>query len=96
MLRFPFGDKLEHVIAFGSIEAWFSQLYETRLKRLILIVSLLVGALGLEIGQRLLGGYALLEWGDVVASWFGIMLAGWLIDNSGVDGFLARLEGKIL
>ena len=96
VLHFTFGDKLEHIAAFACVQAWFSQLYVSRRRRLILLLVFMVVALALELGQRLIGGYPELEWGDVLASWCGLLLAAWAMNSARADGFLRKLELKLL
>jgi len=96
VLHFAFGDKVEHIAAFACVQAWFSQLYVSRRRRLMLLLVFMVAALALELGQRLIGGYPQLEWGDVLASWCGLLLAAWVVNNTRADGFLRKLESKLL
>jgi len=90
------GDKLEHIAAFACIQLWFSQLYSAPSHRRLLLVVFLTLALGLEVGQRLIGGYPQLEWGDVLASWGGLLLAAWAVKVTPIGSSLMWLQRTLL
>ena len=77
--NFSAGDKIEHILGFMAPMLWFGQIYWAKTKRLGIGIALAVIAIVLEYGQRAIGGYPNLEYGDIVASIIGIALGGILL-----------------
>ena len=71
------GDKLEHMLAFGSLMFWFAQVYVRRCGRLT-TAGLLTGlGVAIEIAQGDTG-YRTFEYADMGADCVGIFI-GWLL-----------------
>ena len=68
-------DKLEHLLAYGSLMFWFSQLYPTTRMRLAYAAGFIAMGITLEFVQRQLP-YRSFEVLDMVANSIGVLL-GW-------------------
>jgi hypothetical protein len=88
---FPFGDKVEHVLAFAVPVWWFGQIHPSATARRRMAIVATICAVALEMGQKLIGGYADVEYGDVLASWAGV-LAGTLLLHTRLGEALARVD----
>ena len=84
------GDKLGHLIAYGALMLWFSNVYENSIPRLILAVGLLALGIALEFIQRWTG-FRTFEIADMVANASGVFL-GWTLAPPRIANFLQRLE----
>ncbi|GAB4352800.1 MAG: hypothetical protein Kow006_17600 [Gammaproteobacteria bacterium] len=87
---FPYGDKLNHLLAYGFLMGWFGQLYRRPLMRLGYAFSFVFLGVVLEITQGL-GGYRWFEVADAVANMVGVVLA-FVALRFGADRLLHRLE----
>ena len=83
------GDKLGHLLAYGGLMLWWSQLYLSRIARLKL--ALVFFALGgaMELAQGLTPN-RYHEWLDLAANSAGVLL-GWLAAPPRMPNFYARL-----
>lgn len=72
---FEQGDKLGHLLAYGGVMFWFSQLYQTTRTRLAYAVGFIAMGISLEFVQRALG-YRSFEVLDMVANTIGVLLGG--------------------
>jgi VanZ family protein len=88
------GDKVEHVLAFGSLMYWFAQVYLQRRSRLA--AAGLLMALGVAI-EFLQGetGYRSFEYADMGAECVGIFI-GWLLAPPRLPNLYAWSEHLIL
>ncbi len=91
LVKVRFGDKVEHALAFAAPMFWFGQLYASPSGRAAVALVLLTAGVVLEIGQRHFGGYARLEYRDMVASGLGVALGAALLATP-LRGALAWAE----
>jgi hypothetical protein len=85
------GDKVEHVLAFLVPVLYFGQLHPSARARAWIAAAWIAAGIGLEVGQRSLGGYADLEYGDMVASAVGVAVGVALL-RTPLGRMLARVE----
>jgi hypothetical protein len=86
------GDKVEHILAFAAPVFWFGQIYSSaRGQRGVAIVAAIT-AVALEIGQKYIGGYDGIEYGDILASGVGIAFGGALLLKTPLGNMLARFD----
>jgi VanZ family protein len=71
----PQGDKLGHLLGYGTIMFWFGQLYVTRRARVAYALGFAAMGVALELTQRELG-YRSYEVFDMYANALGVAL-GW-------------------
>ncbi|MDD4882575.1 MAG: VanZ family protein [Gallionellaceae bacterium] len=84
-----FNDKIEHMLAYFSLMAWFGQIYGARLKPVLALLAL--GAT-LEVLQGL-SGYREMSGLDMLANTAGVTL-GWLFSRL-APGLLAALDTRL-
>ena len=83
------GDKLGHLLAYGGLMAWWSQLYPSTATRLKLALVFVVLGGAMELAQGLTPDrYP--EWLDLAANSAGVLL-GWLAAPPRLPNFYARL-----
>lgn len=75
-LDFEHSDKLGHLLAYGMLMFWFSQLYAKRSRTLYAFAFVAMG-IGLEFAQGQLG-YRTYEVFDMYANTLGVLL-GWSV-----------------
>jgi VanZ family protein len=84
------GDKLGHLLAYGLLMAWWSQLYASASARWRLGIAFVTLGAALELAQGLTPNrYP--EWLDLLANTAGVLL-GWLIAPPRTPNFYARLS----
>ena len=87
-------DKLEHVLAYGALMFWFSQLHTGWRARLACAIGLASMGVALEFVQGALG-YRTYDEFDMLADAIGVAV-GWAVAHaSGADVF-ARIERLIV
>lgn len=84
-----FNDKINHLLAYFTLAAWFGQIHGARLKPVLALLAL--GA-GLEVLQGLTG-YREMSALDMVANGIGVGL-GWLLARA-LPGLLAALDRRL-
>lgn len=84
-----FNDKVNHLLAYSTLMAWFGQIYGARLKP---VLALLAMGATLEVLQGL-SGYREMSALDMVANGLGVGL-GWLSARA-APGLLAALERRL-
>jgi len=83
------GDKLGHLLAYGGLMAWWSQLYVSPATRLRLGVAFIALGAMMELAQGLTPNrYP--EWLDLAANTAGVLL-GWLAAPPRIPNLYARL-----
>lgn len=87
---FPGVDKVEHLLAWGGLGAWFASLIERR-GFLRLGIVLVVLGVGIEFAQELMALGRQGDWRDVVANTLGVV-AGIGSVRLGGESWLARIE----
>ena len=93
VIAFAFGDKVEHVLAFAVPTWWFGQLHPSAKGHSRVAFVAAVAAITLEIAQQRVGGYACLEYGDMVASGVGILVGRVLLPWPPLGDAIARFDG---
>lgn len=84
------GDKLGHLLAYGALMVWFSNLYGNFNPRVILAIGLVAMGIALEFVQGWTG-YRTFEIADMAANASGV-LAGWALAPPRIPNFLRRIE----
>ena len=85
----PHGDKLNHVVAYATLMAWWSQLHVSSARRLRLALTFTALGIAMEVAQ----GYTPTRQPDVLdalANTAGI-LPGWLAAPPRIPSFYAKL-----
>ena len=88
------GDKLGHLLAYGTLMFWFCQLYATRRSRIAHALAFAAMGVALEFAQRATG-YRSFEYLDMLANATGVAL-GWAAVRLTGGETLRRLEGALL
>ena len=88
------GDKLGHLLAYGTLMFWFCQLYATRRSRIAHALAFAAMGVALEFAQRATG-YRSFEYLDMLANATGVAL-GWAAAGLTGGETLRRLEGALL
>ncbi len=87
------GDKLGHLLAYGGLMLWFSQLYGEQPMRRTLAIALVALGIGLEIAQSFTP-YRTFEIADMIANASGVGI-GWLLAPPRTFNFLQFAEKAI-
>ena len=87
------GDKLGHLLAYGSLMFWFCQLYAERGARLACAIGFAAMGVALEFVQGALG-YRTFEVGDMLANALGV-LVGWAAVQVTGSSLFSRLEKEL-
>ncbi|MDM8567509.1 VanZ family protein [Candidatus Halobeggiatoa sp. HSG11] len=87
-------DKVEHLIAYFSLMAWFAQIYHTSKQRLYCILFFVLLGIGLEILQSLTSTRQA-SWLDLIANITGILLA-WQVTKGKLAYILTFLEKSLI
>lgn len=85
-------DKLEHVLAYGLLMLWFSQVYARRTQRLFAAVLLIAMGVLLEFLQGMTD-YRSFEPADMLANATGVML-GWVWARTALGHVGRALENR--
>ncbi len=84
------GDKVGHVIAYGTLMCWFTNLYDTRGSRALFAIGFVLMGIALEFVQRETG-YRTFEIADMVADAAGV-IGGWVLAPPRLPNGLQYLE----
>lgn len=84
------GDKLGHLLAYGTLMVWFSNLYENSIPRVILATGFVAMGIALEFVQGWTG-FRTFEIADMAANASGV-LVGWALAPPRTPNFLRRIE----
>ena len=87
---FDQGDKLEHMLAYGTLMFWFSELYPAARIRVLLAIGFIAMGVGLEFVQRALA-YRTYDVLDMLANTIGVF-AGWAAARACGPNVFARIE----
>lgn len=88
------GDKISHVLAYGTLMVWFANLYLNAGRRLIFAAGFVAMGVALEFVQRWLG-YRLFEVADMLADAAGVA-AGWALAPPRLPNILRGVERVFL
>ncbi len=89
----PFGDKVNHMLAFAALMAWFSALVPVKKYPLLFVSLIAYGAL-IEVLQHF-SGYRYMELGDLLADSAGA-LVGWGLALVGLNKWCGWIEQRAL
>lgn len=92
-IKITYFDKVEHMLAYFMLMAWFAQLYHKRSTRLLYAVGFVAMGLVIEVMQGM-GEVRLFDLNDIVANIAGVILA-WLFVTGSLTEILAKLENRI-
>jgi len=92
-LKFNGVDKVEHLLAYTALMAWFCQFQIYRRQRWRNAILFILMGVGVEILQGL-GGVRQFEYGDMLANTTGVML-GWLIASLMGSSAIRAIDRKI-
>lgn len=84
------GNRLGHLLAYGTLMGWYAQLHERRAARLRLAAGFVAMGIVLEFIQAATG-YRTLDPADAVANTFGVGL-GWLLAPPRLPNAMALAE----
>ncbi len=85
------GDKLGHLLAYGSLMLWFSNLYGNRIERLFVALGFVAMGIALEFIQGWFG-FRTFSVMDMAANASGVF-AGWALAPPRTPNFLRWFEG---
>jgi VanZ family protein len=88
------GDKLEHLLAYGTLMLWFAQLSADPARRRITAALLVALGIGLEFAQGQTG-WREFSYADMAANTAGVCL-GWLVAPPRLPNLLAAAEAVLL
>lgn len=88
------GDKLGHLLAYGSLMFWFCQLYASRRSRIAHAIAFAALGVALEFAQGMTD-YRTFEYYDMLANATGVVL-GWAIARVTGGETLLRIERALL
>jgi len=86
-------DKAMHVLAYGFLMGWFSQIYQHTLMRVLLVIVLVALGVGLEYLQGMVA-HRQFDVLDMLANTSGVFLA-WLLSYTGLGRILVSFERLI-
>lgn len=86
-------DKLEHMLAYCALMAWFSQLQRATLQLLRNALLFIAMGIGVEILQGL-SGYRDFEYADMLANSIGVLL-GWVLSVYLCKACLHAVDSKL-
>ncbi|WP_455199578.1 VanZ family protein [Kaarinaea lacus] len=89
-MHYRYADKFGHLLAYGTLMAWFSQLYTGTGQRIILAVIFCLMGILLEYFQDW-GGHRYFEVADMLANTLGILL-GWWLSSRYCENCLLKLD----
>ena len=72
-IKFEYLDKLEHMLSYLVLMAWFAQLYHTKQSRIYYALFFIVLGITIEILQGL-GGIRYFEYSDMLANTSGVVM----------------------
>jgi VanZ family protein len=84
------GDKLGHLLAYGTLMVWFSNLYENSTTRVMLAIGFVAMGIALEFIQGWTG-FRTFEIADMAANASGVCV-GWALAPPRTPNFLRRIE----
>lgn len=86
-------DKLMHVLTYGFLMGWFSQIYKPHFARFLLAVSLIVLGVGIEFLQGLVA-FRKFEVLDMLANALGVVIA-WGVSYTWMGNILQWCESLL-
>ncbi len=92
-IALPLADKLEHLLAYGSLMGWFGQLYTTRRAGLAWLTGLVLLGIALEFLQGW-GGVRYFDTLDMLANTLGALLGYWLTRGP-LAGILQHIDQQL-
>lgn len=87
-------DKLDHLVAYGTLMGWFAQLYRTRRAHGVFAIAFILLGVTLEFLQQA-GGQRTPEAADMLANSLGVLLA-WRLACTRFALLLSMVEQKLL
>lgn len=84
------GDKLGHLLAYGALMLWFSNLDENWIPRVMLAIGFVAMGIALEFIQDWTG-FRTFETADIAANASGVFV-GWALAPPRTPNFLRRIE----
>ena len=94
LVKFQFGDKVGHFLAYLTLMAWFGQLYVKPRHLMLLALAFISMGVGLEFLQGMTG-HRFFEFADMAANTIGVLVGWWLSENL-IAGMLAKLENRLI
>ena len=92
-VHFNNSDKVGHLLAYGTLMAWFSQIYRHANQQIKIAMALI----GLGIGMEFLQGmthYRTFDYADMLANSLGVLI-GWAVARTSLSQTLAYLDQRI-
>ena len=92
-LDFPYQDKLYHAFAYFVLMAWFGQIYNPTLQRIMFAVLFVVRGLAMEY-MKSFDPKRMTEFADMVANTTGVLI-GYMLMATAFKNVLLNIERKI-
>lgn len=92
-VKFEHLDKLEHMLSYLILMAWFAQLYHKKQSRIYYALFFIALGITLEILQGL-GGIRFFEYMDMLANSTGVII-GYLLTKGKLSSLLLLLERRL-
>jgi len=89
-MNFPYEDKVYHALAYFTLMAWFSQIYQTSLQRNMIALAFVFMGLLLEYLQSFTPD-RFAEFGDMLANTTGVVFA-FIVTLTAAKNCLSRIE----
>ena len=86
-------DKVEHLLAYGTLTLWFCQLYAARRAQLAFVIGFIAMGVALEFVQGALA-YRTFDTADMLANTIGV-LAGWAVARALGPDLFGRIERRL-
>ena len=88
------GDKIEHLLAYGSLMFWFAQVYLPVRARWLVAVPLVAMGVGVEFVQGWTG-WRLFSYADMLANTAGVAV-GWLVATPRTPNLLSLARARTI
>jgi hypothetical protein len=90
VVDFAFADKFEHLLAYGVLMGWFTQLTPRINRQRWWALGFCLMGIVLEVLQGM-SGYRMFDYGDMLANALGVGL-GWWLARGWLAGVLLRMD----
>jgi VanZ family protein len=89
----PDGDKVGHLLAYGTLSAWAVMLFATRRAWWLAALALVALGIGMEFAQGAFTTYRMQDPRDAIANTIGVLL-GLLVARTWMQGWLQALDRR--
>lgn len=92
-VHFHNSDKVEHLLAYGTLMAWFSQIYRHASQQIKIAMALITLGVTMEFLQGMTH-YRTFDYADMLANSVGV-LTGWVVARTSLGQTLAYLDQRM-